>query len=334
MRIEKVYKYGGTYKADFRSNGGSKTVDLGSIETCESGVTEAEKSLILTLFRNATYTSPNMADTLAQLEELWGSGGEEPDEPATKTYTVFNELVNVSSSNAATTVNENAIYTTTLTADEGYEISVVTVTMGGVDIAADVYTEDGTILITEVTGDIVITAKAVSTLAVAYVLPNEVTWTGTDNTEYDTGYVAYPNGDRTITYCIELTTNISQWKEFNMVNPGAAVGLNMSMTNGQKWNVSAHNGKVEVFDGGKMTNKRFVMQSTKDNKIAYAWSLVDGVVTKYTCTGYNYFPEATKTTVKLGTSTAYLVGTVHDFRVYEQTLTDAQIEAYLNGGDL
>lgn len=40
-----------------------------------------EKTLILTLFRNAAYVSDNMGDTLTQLETLWGGGGEEPENP-------------------------------------------------------------------------------------------------------------------------------------------------------------------------------------------------------------------------------------------------------------
>lgn len=44
-----------------------------------SGLSSTEKNLILTLFRNAAYTSANMETTLEQLAELWG--GEVPDEP-------------------------------------------------------------------------------------------------------------------------------------------------------------------------------------------------------------------------------------------------------------
>lgn len=45
------------------------------------GLTGTEKTLILSLFRNAAYTA-DMSATFAQLEALWGgSGGEEPDVP-------------------------------------------------------------------------------------------------------------------------------------------------------------------------------------------------------------------------------------------------------------
>lgn len=49
-----------------------------------TGLTDEEKTLMLTLFRNAAYTSANMGNTLTRLETLWGGngGGEvEPDEP-------------------------------------------------------------------------------------------------------------------------------------------------------------------------------------------------------------------------------------------------------------
>lgn len=54
-------------------------------------LSDAEKNLILTLFRNATYISDDVADTFAQLEALWSgdSGGEEePDEPVTPEKTL------------------------------------------------------------------------------------------------------------------------------------------------------------------------------------------------------------------------------------------------------
>ncbi|MBR2131491.1 MAG: bacterial Ig-like domain-containing protein [Oscillospiraceae bacterium] len=78
----------------------------------------------------------------------------------TVTYTVTNNLTNVTNSNAQTEVTEG-FYSATLTVEGGYMLESVVITMGGVDVTADVYTaETGSILITEVTGDIVITATA------------------------------------------------------------------------------------------------------------------------------------------------------------------------------
>lgn len=87
------------------------------------------------------------------------SGGEE--EPDVTTYSITNNLTNITSSNAATSVEENASYTATLTAADDYELDTVTVTMGGTDITATAYA-DGVVSIAAVTGDVVVTAEAVT----------------------------------------------------------------------------------------------------------------------------------------------------------------------------
>ena len=74
-----------------------------------------------------------------------------------QSYTVKNHLTNATNNNANTTVSGS--YAAVLTPDSGYELSAVTITMGGVDITATVYSS-GTISIPNVTGDVVITATA------------------------------------------------------------------------------------------------------------------------------------------------------------------------------
>ncbi len=79
-------------------------------------------------------------------------------------YSVTNHLTNVSNSNSAAIVKENSSYSAALTADSGYALDAVAVTMGGT--AVDV--TDGVIRIEAVTGDIVITAAAVAESVAAY----------------------------------------------------------------------------------------------------------------------------------------------------------------------
>lgn len=74
-------------------------------------------------------------------------------------YNVTQNLTNVTSSFTGTTVEENANFTATLTAADGYTLGDVTVTMGGVDITSTAYS-DGTVTISGVTGVVVITATA------------------------------------------------------------------------------------------------------------------------------------------------------------------------------
>ena len=74
-------------------------------------------------------------------------------------YTVTNTLTNCVSSNNATQAVEGESYSAVITADDGYELSSVVVTMGGTDITSSAVSGE-IINIETVTGDIVITAVA------------------------------------------------------------------------------------------------------------------------------------------------------------------------------
>ena len=69
-------------------------------------------------------------------------------------------LTKCTSSNKRVYAIDGQSYVTAITADVGHEVSSVKIMMGGVDVSA--YYKDGIISIPEVTGDIVITAKAVA----------------------------------------------------------------------------------------------------------------------------------------------------------------------------
>ena len=75
-------------------------------------------------------------------------------------YGVFLNLTNVSSSNKTATVKEGASYTTMFMVTSG-ELAYVNVTMDGVDITEEVYS-DGVVNIPSVTGNVIITANALS----------------------------------------------------------------------------------------------------------------------------------------------------------------------------
>lgn len=74
-------------------------------------------------------------------------------------FTITNNLTNVTNSNNATSVQSGNGYAATITVIDGYELSSVKVTMGGVDITDNVVT-GGKIQISTVTGNVVITATA------------------------------------------------------------------------------------------------------------------------------------------------------------------------------
>ena len=99
----------------------------------------------------------------------------EEDEPAA-TYTITNNLTNVTNSNPATTIKEGSSYTATIIASQGYNISSIVCTMGGVE---QVVAND-TIYIASVNGNIVITATATQFTPVegAYIHNDGDCWVG------------------------------------------------------------------------------------------------------------------------------------------------------------
>lgn len=116
----------------------------------------------------------------------YGAGVDRVISYGSKVYhSINNTLSHVVTDNEATSIEDGAAYTATLTADTGYTLGTVTVTMGGTDITSTAYS-NGNISIASVTGDIVITA--VATKIVNYT--NQVTIsTDADGNVYNgTGY--------------------------------------------------------------------------------------------------------------------------------------------------
>ena len=99
--------------------------------------------------------------TLYWLDTSEDTEPEEPDTPVEPVvYKITANLTNCTSNNSATSINEGESYTTTLTASDGYQLSSVSITMGGTDVTSTVYA-DGIVTVDTVTGDVVITATAV-----------------------------------------------------------------------------------------------------------------------------------------------------------------------------
>lgn len=74
-------------------------------------------------------------------------------------YSITNTLTHCTTNNAATSVASGNAYAATITADTGYTLGTVTVTMGGVDISSTAVS-GGAITVPSVTGALVITATA------------------------------------------------------------------------------------------------------------------------------------------------------------------------------
>lgn len=133
-----------------------------------SGLTQAQINALDGMFKVALYDdSKDYAGAYTAFKSAFGiengGGGEEPDEPdipTVNTYTISNDLVNVTSDNSIENITEGSSYTATLVASDGYVLDAVTVLMGGTDITATAYA-DGVITIASVTGSVEIVASAV-----------------------------------------------------------------------------------------------------------------------------------------------------------------------------
>lgn len=106
-------------------------------------------------------------------------------------YSVTNNLTNCTNGNSATEAVEGGSYSATISANSGYELSSVVVTMGGADITSSAVS-GGTINIANVTGNIVITAVATET----EVTPSYTNFADPSSSDWKTDY--------------RLTTNINQ----------------------------------------------------------------------------------------------------------------------------
>lgn len=130
--------------------------EINNIQVSGSGMSQTLRVAIYNLLMDAAYQSSGHESDKAALEELLtgSSGGGEGEEVIY--YTIEKTLTNVSISNGAATVAAGSAYSATLTADDGYTLYEVVVTMGGEAVTVT----DGVIDIASVTGNIVITATA------------------------------------------------------------------------------------------------------------------------------------------------------------------------------
>lgn len=128
-----------------------------AVLTADSGYEIDVDSLVVTMgtvditdvaYNNGTITIDSVTDNIAITATAY------------KVYTVTNNLKYVTSSNAATVIKENEIYTATLTPNEGYDLANfnVIVMMGDEDITSTAYA-NGTIIIDTVTENITIIAS-------------------------------------------------------------------------------------------------------------------------------------------------------------------------------
>lgn len=141
----------------------------GGTSSTGGGMNATAQSLLISILQNAVYESDQSAIITAletALKEGGSSGGDTGDGGSgdeTKTYySVLVTKTNCTVNSSATSIEEGGVYVAQITPDEGYTIETVTVTMGGKDVTSMAYS-DGSISISNVTGEIVVVATAIET---------------------------------------------------------------------------------------------------------------------------------------------------------------------------
>lgn len=137
----------------------------------------------LNVIRKTTRSIPTAFVAYEIIDEngTGGTGGG-TEEVEKQTFSISYNLTNVTVSNNIKTITENEEYTTTISANEGYRLSSVNITMNGYDITSSNYS-DGELTIPSVTGNIAITAIAeeIPTEIIKYAISYKLTNVSIDN---------------------------------------------------------------------------------------------------------------------------------------------------------
>lgn len=194
-------------------------------------------------------------------------------EQAITTYTVTSRLTNCMLGNSASVITEGSAYTSTVTANSGYTLDSVTVTMGGIDITATAYA-DGKLTIAEVTADIVITATAVEE-APAYT--NQL-----DSAGYKYGYRLSSSG-------AESGASGSYVTGFIPCKYGDRIYLkNVTLQSGVESGLTSSNQRLCVYDA----NQTFLGVANANDLVSYeAFDTVadeNGVITEFSLNGSSH----------------------------------------------
>lgn len=199
------------------------------------------------------------------------------------TYTVTYNLTHVSSSSSASSVESGSYYNTVLTVDTDYNLDAVTVTMGGVDVTSTVY-GNLEILITAVTGNVVITATATQVAYLDPLLRNYNYWT-----------FVYAYSDDKQTQVISSSNNTTATTEYPALNNCTLHWEIKNVSDSAITTVNLGFGQIDSYasdyrpDYAKIDISYFVAASTQSGTLAPGasiegtYSLAAGCQLVFTC---------------------------------------------------
>lgn len=315
-----------------------------------TGLTGDQVNALDAMFRAMDFPSKEAAEAykaFCQAFGITGSGddsgesdgdsgtGEDTGTDSGTVYSVTNNLTGVVNSNKAAT--SSGYYSATLSAEDGYDITV-TITMGGADITNSVYTEDGTILIPDVTGNIVITATAeLKELSVRYQLANAPVAANADLYE-DTGLTfgsSSANGyTKAWTLCVDFEVTGNKTHAYG-VNAATAKCLDASTNEAGTllaYVCSAQPANAIPAISGDNRFRYVITHAANSGRVVELYCAENGVVAHQTVTAtYGAFDNAVYAGSLFvgGRTAAEFVGTIHEFTIYTGVLPDAHIAEFL-----
>ena len=249
--------------------------DGGSSYTSATSFTNTTAVFNVSSWDNGTYSNCKLKCVYTE-----SGGGTTPT-----TYTITNNLTNCTTSNTLNSIKANRMYVATITPDSGYNLSTIKVTMGGTDITSSVVSGD-TITISEVTGNIVITAKAIEQSTP----PETLTISNISNITQNTKTSFY----------IEYTTNIAVAKHevswdgghtfYDKTSEVTSSGNNHKFLHDDKANAGTYNMAIRVTTakGTTKTSNVFTVTLVDNSGLTFTQykKLDNGVVTDTTDAKY------------------------------------------------
>ena len=203
-------------------------------------------------------------------------------------FSITNKLTNVSNSNSAIQIDYGNSYSATITANSGYGITSISITMGGVDITSTAF-NNNEINISKVTGDLIISISATETLTIS----NIANITQTPNTEFYIEYttniavakheVSWDGGNVFYDKTTDVVANGASYK-FKHDNKGSAGTYKMAI-------------RVTTSSGETVTSNVFTVTLIDNNQLVFTQykRLNNGVITD--TTDETYYSKVNKMSV-------------------------------------
>lgn len=260
----------------FQSASNGKTLIAQAITG--KGVTTSNTDTFQTMATNISLISGKVTGKILTLDNKKYTLSEDDNGNITATiikFSITNKLTNVSNNNSAIQVDYGNSYSATITANSGYGITSISITMGGVDITSTAF-NNNEINISKVTGDLIISISATETLTIS----NIANITQTPNTEFYIEYttniavakheVSWDGGNVFYDKTTDVVANGASYK-FKHDNKGSAGTYKMAI-------------RVTTSSGETVTSNVFTVTLIDNNQLVFTQykRLNNGVITDTT----------------------------------------------------